>query len=107
MGPELVAAAAGIILLVLEEWQIGKARTTLRGLRTNKRRADQAHEAIPEVAEKIDDLDAKIDERCDRLEDSVERNAEMVAYLHRDELGDDPLARQRLDVDLDDDLFAD
>lgn len=87
-------------------------KTVIDPLLTKRRTAKEAHGAIPEVVEtiervegKVDRIDGKVEAGMDTVESQLTDLNETVAYLHREELREDPLARDRLDVEADNDFL--
>lgn len=92
----------------------GRLGEAWRKRKENKELANDAHGDISEIKELVEetrevaldnnerlgDVENRFDERFDRMETTV-------AYLHTDEVREDPLLRGRLDVEADDDVLSD
>lgn len=92
---------AGVLVFIAEELKIGLARKSVQKRRKSKELADIAHEQIGDVLEATEENGEQLED----LSESVQDLHHTVAYLHREEIQEEPLARQRLRIDKDDDLL--
>lgn len=88
----------------------GKLREAINSAREKRSTASDAHERIPEVVQRLEDIDGKQDEvlhRVEGVDERVEDIGRTVALLHADdEHVDEEELRQRVGVeDTDADLF--
>lgn len=96
---EVAAAGATLgIAAVLKSAANGHLRRAWSAWRDRRQVANGAHRQVEEVAQGVERIEQKVDEGFDRMETTV-------AYLHREDLQDDPLVRDRLDIEADDDIL--
>lgn len=99
--------------LLLAAFVAGLAKSGYNGLLrdaiNNKRSAKDAHDLIPELKARVDQIhdDMATEEQVEHVDEKTEDLRIAFTHVHSDDLRDDPLLRNRLDVSNDDDLLGD
>lgn len=99
---EAVGVALAILAPLTKSCYNGYLRThVIVPVLQKHRTATDAHAAIPEIRETVE----QIDENVGDLKDGQRDLRETMAYLHADDLQEEALLRDRLDFEHDDDLL--
>lgn len=102
----LGVAGAAFVAMLTKTLYNGKGRAFLKARRREHNRSTNADEAMPQVVEKLETIDAKQDKTYRKVED-VGDKADRNAYLIREFHGDEDIDVSVNDVLDDDDFYRD
>lgn len=63
----------------------GRVRSAIDAALHKRQTATEAHQAISSVVDKLDHIDAKVDEGFERVESKTDRNAFLIKQFHGEE----------------------
>jgi peptidoglycan hydrolase CwlO-like protein len=103
------ALLAAFVVALGKSCYSGHVRETIIDPFLDKQRtAEDAHATIPEVRDTVTRVESKLDDVDEKVEEVQSNQQEVkktIAYLHRNEMQDHPLVRQRLGVKSGDDIL--